>query len=220
MKRTITPYTGHPGQKLVAVNNNMGIKNTQDQQATTRIIYDAVKIQTSAQNQTLVLFQNCKSRSFPLTNLTENKLQVGESLAIQRMSYYIIQCTSGTTDAIGVVPLGYFYGYLRLYAAVCNFNIAQNNVLKNFPLASMFAPFNKDSKFMGLNQSQPAAGDLSTFIYPQDVYKFDSNTVIPEMIEFTMDVTIPPVTALAGYDTYLACKLEGLGSLFSPKTNY
>jgi len=218
--RSIRPYSGKPGEKIVAVNQNMGITNTANQQATTRVIYDAVKIVTSAQNQTLNLFTNAKSRSFPLTNLTENKLQVGESLAIQRMSFYIIQCTTGTTEAIGVVPLGYFYGYQRLYASICNFQIAQNNVLKNFPLASMFAPFNKDSRFMGLNQSQPAAGDLSTFIYPHDVYKFDSNTIIPEMIEFTMDVTIPPVTSLAGYDTYLACKLEGLGSLFSPKTNY
>lgn len=214
-------YTGSANQKLVAVNKNLGVKGMAGQQATTRIIYDAVKLATTTVNTTITLFQNCKTRQFPLTNLSENKLQVAESIALQRFSVYIIQCTTGTTDVQDVSPLGYFPQFRRLYASTLDFNIAQNQVIKQMPLASMYAPFNHKSKFMGYFQTQSLATDpLTSYLLPQDIFEFDTNTIIPPQIEFYAQFTVPPIALPSGSDFYLAMKLEGLGSLLAPKANF
>lgn len=214
-------YNGSPNQKIVEANRNQGVEGIQNMQGTTRIIYDAVKLATSAVSNTYNLFENCKTRQFPLTNLTENKLQVGESIAMQRFSCFIIECTAGTTDAQAVVPFAYFSLYQKLYASVMSFSIAQDQVIKKLPLSAMFAPFNKRSNFYGYFQIQVAAADpVTAFQLPQDVYAFDNNIVIPPQVEFIAQIQVPPLTVVAGFDTYLCMQIEGLGSLYSPKSNY
>lgn len=208
------------GQKIVSVNNAMGVKGIGNMQGTTRTIYDAVQLSTSANSNTLTLFENCKTRTFPLTNLTENKLQVGESLALQRWTFYLIECTSGTTNAIGVLPLAYFAALQRMYASTYDLFIAQDTVIKKQPLSALFAPFNKDANFMGGAYFQETTNAGTTFPYPHDVCWFDNNIIIPPQIEFKVQITIPPITLPSGFDFYLACSLEGLGSLYAPKSTY
>jgi len=207
-------------QKIVSVNDAMGVKGIGKQQGTTRIIYDSVKLNTSANSTTVTLFKDCKTRQYPYTNLSENKLQVGESIAMQRFSIFILEVAAGTNNPLGTLPLAYFPAFSRLYRSDMNFNIAQNQVIKQLPLHSMYAPFNHKSKFYGESQFQPAGGDLNSFQIPQDVYEFDNPIIIPPQIEFYSEIIIPAVTVPAGFDFYLMMNIEGLGSLFSPKSNY
>jgi hypothetical protein len=213
-------YSKNPNQKIIQVTTDQGFKGIDKMQGTTRIIYDAVQLSTNAENQTLTLFDACNKRQFPLTNLTENKLQVGEAMTLERFSCYIIECTTGTTKAVGVLPLNYFAQFNCLYASTMNFQIAQDTVIKKMPLASLFAPFNPHSKFMGYYNNQPAGGALTSWTYPQDIYHFETSIVLPPQIEFLANFQIPPITLPAGYDFYFAMKIEGIGSLYAPKANY
>lgn len=211
---------GSAGSKIVSVNEQQGFGNLAKQQGSTRIIYDAVQLQTTPQTTTLTLFQDCRTRKFPFTNLVENKLQFKEATTMLRFSCYIIECAAGTTNALGIAPLDYFPEFGRLYASTFNFYIANNRVIKDFPLASLYAAFNPASRFMGFTQIQPAAGALSTFRVAHDVYKFENVLVIPPQIEFRCDFMVPAIDLPAGFDWYFAMKLEGLGSLYAPKDNF
>jgi hypothetical protein len=208
------------GQKIVAVNNAQGVKGIGSQQGTTRILLDAVQLTATTVNTTINLFENCKTRVFPLTNLQENKLQYAESSAMQRFSCYIIECASGTTNVLDTVPLSYFSQFHRLYGAFMSFSIAQDQVIKKFPLTSLQASFNKNARFIGSNQIQPAAGDLLTLNLNHDVFEFDNDLIIPPQIEFVASFQIPPIALPSGFDFYFAMKIEGLGSLYAPKANY
>lgn len=215
-------YSQNAGIKIGEVNRGQGVHGIDKMQATTRVIYDAVQLATTTTNTTIRLFEGAKTRQFPLTNLSENKLQVGESIAMQRFSIFIMQCTTGTTNCIGISPLMYWPNFTRLYGGQLNFNIAQDQVIKKLPLSAMFSCFNPHSRFIGYYQIQVAATDpVTSFLLPQDIYTFQNNIVIPPQIEFYADITIPPISSLpAGFDSYLMMKIEGLGSLYAPKANY
>jgi hypothetical protein len=211
---------GSAGSKIVNVNREMGVKGIGSQQGSTRIIFDAIQLQANPTNGILTLFENCKTRQFPLTNLTENKLQVGESITMQRFSFYIIECTAATTTVLDIVPLSFFAEFNRLYGSWFDFSIAQDTVIKRYPLSAMYSAFNKDSRWNSMYQLQPAAGDLISDEISHDVSWMDNNIVIPPQIEFKCQITVPPIVLPAGFDFYLAMKIEGLGSLFAPKSTY
>lgn len=224
-------YSRNVNRKIVQVNDRLGNKGVSKDQGTSRTIYDAVQLATTTTNTQLILFENAKTRQFPLTNLQENKLQVGETIAMQRFSFYVIECTSATTNALGIMPLYFFAQFQRLYAATFDFYIGQDWVIKKKPLADMYAPFNKDSKFMGMTTSQagytvPAAAatyDVPIVLaqgLPHDVQWFDNDLIIPQQVEFKAIINVPPISLPSGFDFYFAMKLEGLGSLYSPKSNF
>lgn len=209
-------------QKIVQVNKAQGVKGMGQMQGTTRVIMDAVPLIASANTQTYNLFENCKQRAFPDTNLTENKLQVGESIAVQRFSVFILQKSSVTNQALSVVPLSYFGEFQAIYASFFSFYISQDQVIKKLPLESMYAPFNPYANFMGYYNTQPAGGALTSWTLPQDVYHMETSLIIPPQIEFMAQLQIPGIPALpaGNYTFHLAMKIEGIGSLYAPKSTY
>lgn len=221
------PFGRTANQKIVAVNNNMGFKGIQNQQGTTRIIYDAVKLSNQTTNNVLLFFNEVNKKSFPLTNLTENKLQVGESMAVQRYSFSILEVIASTGEVEAVQPLSYFPELQGLYRSDFSFNIAQDQVIKKMPLHSMYAPFNRNSKFVGAYQfgtQQTIAGtnNFQSLMVPHDVMHLDNDIIIPPQIEFygALQMPIFDLPVFQGRDFYLMCTLEGLGSLFAPKSTY
>lgn len=223
MAKRIIHSTGGGGanQKIVNVNNNMGVKGIGNMQGTTRVIYDSVLISATTTNTQVQLFQDVNTRKFPLTNLQENKLQIGESIAMQRFSIFIMQCQTGTTNCLGISPLYYFPQFQRIYGAQMSFNIAENQVVKQVPLAGMFALFNHHAKFAGYMSTQPTAADpVVGYSMPHDVFKFDNDIIIPPQIQFYATLTLPPLAVTGTFDAYLVMKISGLGSLFAPKANY
>lgn len=209
------------GRKIVSVTDSMGVKGINKMQGTTRIIYDSLLLTTTTSNTTLRFFENVNTRKFPLTNISENKLQVAETIAMQRYSVAIMEIENNTGIILNFNPLGFYGSTKGLYRSDMSFTIAQDTVVKKVPLQSMYAPFNRNSNFFGITQFT-SGGVLFTNEVPQDVFHFDNPIVIPPQIEFYAEWQLPPVkiTPPEGSSYYAVMTLEGLGSLFAPKSTY
>ena len=213
------PYNA--GKKISRVTRNMGVKGIANMQGTTRLIYDSLLLTTTTSNTTLRFFENVNTRKFPFSNINENKLQVGETIAMQRFSIAVMERVIATGEIININPLGFFGSTKGLYRSDLSFQIAQDTVVKKVPLQTMYAPFNRNSNFFGSTQFT-AGGILVTNEVPQDVFHFDNPIVIPPQIEFVAEWQLPPVTVTppAGSEYYAIMTIEGLGSLFAPKSTY
>lgn len=211
--------------KIPAVTNAMGVKGIEKMQGTTRIIYDSIKLANTTTNSTITFFENVNTRKFPFANIPENKLQVGETIAMQRFSLSIIEVD--TTDPLNPKvksqnPIAYLLELQSLYRSDLSIAIAQDTVVKKLPIHTMYAPLNKDSKFIGSEIFGNNPGITTTFEKPQDVFHFDNPIVIPPQIEFTAQIQVCPITLpnVEKREWHLCLTLEGLGSLFAPKSNY
>ena len=200
----------------------MGFKGINTQQGTTRAIYDAVKLLATPNVSTIRFFENVNTKKFPFANLTENKLQVGESITFQRMSLSVMEYDSVSGRVEAIVPLDYFFEFQGLYRSDLSISIAQDQVVKKLPMHTLYAPFNKNSKFLG-NKIIGAQGTTTSFGLPHDVLHFDNPIVLPPQIEFYADLQLPTIqlpTVAVGVEFYMVMTLEGLGSLYAPKSTY
>lgn len=206
--------------KITEVARRMGVSDLSKMQITTRQIYHALKLQISAQQQTITFFQNVNTTSFPFTNLTDNKLQAGEAIAIERAYLTLLTCDPTNNKRVtDVLPVENFNVTRPILRGDFDLQIDRQTVTKKVNTTSWFAPFNKDAKFM--NTIYTGGEVPQIYQYGQSVYHFDNSFVIIPQIEFTATLTIPPLTALPPFvDTYLMLNLEGLGCLFNPKANY
>ena len=66
-------------QQIVGVNDRLGNPAVANMQGTTRAIYDIVT-GTGLQYD---FFNNVQTRPFPFSNISQNRFEVGESLAIE-----------------------------------------------------------------------------------------------------------------------------------------
>lgn len=183
--------------KIAAVNDALGNTAVAQQQGSTRVIYDSLPLDATAFQ--LNFFENVQTRIFPRTNLNQNRLNPGESMAITRMYFYVMTMAAAPTVTL-VAPLSAAAATQGLYASNFSVNIAQQEVIKKMPLTSMQSQFNKSSKFLN-----------------NDVIEFDNYIIIPPQLEFTVQVNLPTYAAVA--NNFLVCVIEGLGSLLAPKTN-
>lgn len=219
-----SPAQWSPNQKISEVAKRMGITDLSKMQITTRQIYHAIKLNVSANIQTLNFFTNVNTANFPLTNLNENKLQAGEALAVER-AYLSILAIDNTTPTpnrvVDVYPIEFWQEFRGILRGDFDLQIDRQTVTKKINTTSWYAPFNKDANF-GANTFTPVVNTLNS--YGQSVYHFDNSFVIIPQIEFSASLTIPALTTFpAGInqiDWYLMLNLEGLGCLFNPKANY
>ncbi len=72
----------YAGSKIPQVTGKMGIKGIANMQGTTRIIYDSIKLANTTTVSAIQFFENVNTRKFPFANIPENKLQVGETIAM------------------------------------------------------------------------------------------------------------------------------------------
>jgi len=209
-------------QKAITVTESMGIKGINGMQATTRAIYDSLKLATTSGISVLQFFENVNTRKFPFTNISENKLQVGEILAMQRFSFLILEIEASTQKVISINPLAAIGQFKVMYRSDMSISIAQDQVIKKLPLQGLYSAFNKDAKFNGSQTFGTNPGNTTSFEVSHDVFHFDNPIIIPPQIEFTMQLQIPAITlpAAPDRDWHIMVTLEGLGSLFAPKTNY
>ena len=216
------PYAGN---KIPQVTSKMGIKGIANMQGTTRIIYDSIRLANTTTISAIQFFENVNTRKFPFSNIPENKLQVGETIAMQRFSLSIITVDTTNPALPRVVqqePMGSLLEFRSLYRSDLSIAIAQDTVVKKLPVHTMYAPLNKDSRFCGANIFGTNPGTTATFEVPHDVFHFDNPIVIPPQIEFTATLQVNPITLpiAANTEWHLCLTVEGLGSLFAPKSNY
>ncbi len=212
------------GRKISRVTDAMGVKGIAKMQGTTRIIYDAIVLQSSTTQQTIKFFEDVNTRKFPYTNISENKLQVAETIAMQRFSMAILEVDI-TNPALPLIvsinPLASIGQFKPLYRSDLSISIAQDQVVKKLPLQSLYSAFNRNSQFNG-SQTFGNAGVTTSFEVSHDVFHFDNPIVIPPQIEFVAQLQIPAFTlpAAPNREWRMMMTLEGLGSLFAPKSTY
>ncbi len=224
------PTTGinNPAQwsanfKIAEVAQRMGVKDLSKMQITTRQLYHAIKIFPTAgfTSQTFNFFQDVNTVKFPLTNLTENKLQAGEALAVERMYLSILTTQANTPmNIIDVLPVEFHVEFRGILRSDLDLNIDRQTVTKRINTTSFYAPFNKNANF-GATTADPLGVAVFTN-YGQSIYHLDNSFVIIPQIEFSVTLTTPSITGvpLPNRDYYLMLNIEGLGCLFNPKGNY
>ena len=189
-----------PQQKMVSVNQKFGNTGIQDQQGTTRLIYDTLPL-TAATANTVRFFENSASRSFPFTNCGSdgNKLGVGNTMTINSISFYLL-----SYDAVDQR----FESYVQITAVpqlltgLINFEIANNRVIKDLSLLELSANFDKNV----------GAQNDSTI-------ELDTDIVIPPLLNFVCEARFGYIAALAGY-THIRCVINGAAGIIAPRTTF
>jgi len=202
----------NPGtKKLISTANNFGNRSIQDQQGSTREIFDYIQVAPPSPvlPRTLEFFKNCNLREFPFTNINTNKLDIEESFLIERIWFSVMLISlGGGAGAIGstiaVVPLG--TGNDALGVATYSWYNDNTKVLKDKSLLSHFAQWNANSKNDNNNYKE-----LETKISIQPLIPFQCNLKIPLIFN-----NIPP----RDLAIHIGCHVEGRGSLFAPKHTY
>lgn len=194
-----------PQEKLINVANKFGNTGLKKMQGSSFIIYDSLPLTEGLNQQNkITFFKNVQTRQFPFTNLTENKLQVGEGFILERMYLFIITQLDATKEITNVQTFDAF-ATPGLYKS--DFEIRQSNniVVKQSPLVSMKGEFNKSSDF------------------PTDnVFFFDTDISFQPLLQFEMDLLTPTITipTSATLSFFIGVAWEGAGAIMNPRANY
>jgi hypothetical protein len=188
-----------PQQKLVAVNNKFGNLGIKDQQGTTRLIYDTLPL-GAAGAKTLRFFEDSASRSFPFTNTGSdgNKLGVGNTMVIQSISFYLLVYDTVNFRFDAVSPIS---GVSGLQDGMINFEIANNRVIKNYPLTELQPFFDKND-----GVQNDCTLETETLI------------VIPPLLNYVCELRTPYFTP--GANTFVRCVINGAGGIIAPRTTF
>jgi len=199
--RTVNVGQVTPQMKNIAVNDRFGNSGIKKQQGSTVIKYDTLPLDGSTQ---LRFFEQSSQRNFPLSNTGTdgNKLGVGNSMVVERIYLSIVQYDAVGNDltSIASCDLTTTRGIL-INNGEFGFEIANSLVIKNVPVLSFTPNFNKNAENQ-LNNS----------------FDFDTQIIIPPLLEFVATLRLPNYTAFEGY--YLRLTIEGSGAIIAPKTTF
>lgn len=184
-------------QQIVGVNQRLGNTAVPNMQGTTRYIFDTITL-TSGTSNSLTFFSNVQSRPFPASNLTSNKFEVGESLAIMGISWAILTANSNA---------GIFRSTLNTAASVTNtliFNlyIGNQRVIKD----------------LDLNYGRFGVGEAYNAAFTKNVLHFETPIVIPPQIEFYATLNIQSSGTQQAFPFHLG--LFGQGTLLNTKSTF
>jgi hypothetical protein len=190
------PYAAQQQQvnKFLEATRRLGAQMDQDQ-GTTRVIYDTTGSSFGLTN--FDFFDQVTSKTYPATNLDQNRFQPGEGMVIKEISF-------------SNVDTGFDFQSQACFAVV-DFFVGNNRVIKSLPLLSFSTiaainPLNKVPIF--------ATRTIGTYI------RLRTNIVIPPQIQFkaSLRFVVPAGTELAPVNIKMSIK--GYGKLFNPGQNY
>lgn len=192
-----------PNAKLAMVGNRLGNPGLKNNQGSTFEVYDYIDVTaTIGAKQTLRFFESVNTKTFPLTNLQQNQLQVGEALAIQYIAFTRIE---------EVIATGVISSQTALISTVSGLALSQFSILLD------------NSRIIKVNSLTRANANLNpkggtaqnALWYP------DTDLTIPPQISFTSELTIPANsdTAPAGSKVFYGVHLFGTGAILNLKTN-
>jgi len=191
--------------KIVDTTTKFGAPGIRKQQGSTIVKYDIIPLPEGLQPvSTYTFFFDSQTRAFPFTNLTDGKLQVGEAMALERMYLFIVsqQVDTGQFNNVQSIDTA---GIPGMSLSIFQFAIANSVVIKATPVTSIKPQFNRYAYFADYN-----------------VYHFDTDVVIPTLIEFTMTLKVPivvnPTSVTLNY--YIGCTIEGTGSILAPRSTF
>lgn len=199
--RTVNMGSVTPQMKNIAVNDRFGNSGIKKQQGSTVIKYDTLPLNGNTQ---LRFFEQSSQRNFPLSNTGTdgNKLGVGNSMVVERIYLSIVQYDAVGNDLNSIAPcdLTTTRGIL-INNGEFGFEIANSLVIKNVPVLSFTPDFNKNAE----NEKNNS-------------FDFDTQIIIPPLLEFVATLRLPNYTAFEGY--YLRLTIEGSGAIIAPKTTF
>lgn len=195
-----------PQGKLIEIANKFGNKGLKKMQGSTIIIYDSLQLTEglNANGFTFNFFKGVANRDFPFTNLQENKFQVGEGLALQRMYFAILTTLVATGEVTNVQTFAEFTTF-GLYKSDVEIRQVNNVILKSIPLTSMKSTFNKSAMFDGY-----------------DVFEFETDVTFQPLLQFQLTFQAPAITipTSATSDFRIMCAWEGPGAIMNPRSNF
>jgi hypothetical protein len=184
-------------QQIVGVNQRLGNTAVPNMQGTTRFIFDSVSL-TAATSQTVTYFQNVQSRPFPASNLSSNKFEVGESLAIMGITWFQTSALSSTGVVSGVLSTVVAFSNTLLF----NLYIGNQRVIKD----------------LDLNYGRFGVGEAYNPSTAKNILHFETPIVIPPQIEFYATLTVSSNVNTRALPLYLG--LFGQGTLLNTKSNF
>lgn len=189
-------------QQIMGVNAILGNTAVKDMQGTTRAIYDIVQ----AEGNRATFFETVASRQYPFTNISQNRFEVGETLAIESIA--LLWLEEGLQDNGNIVN----HPFEAIGGANKSLNldlyIGNQRVLKSLDLSYMVN---------GLGNTNPGqiARDAQGFQAPA-VFRLETPLVIVPQVEFYATLQFPE-----SVDTNtFALILQGTGTLLNTQNNF
>jgi len=187
-------------RKIVGASNRFGNPGIKNQQLTTMEVFHYLPV---ASNQTLDFFRNVNTAVFPFSNIQENRLQVGETMVINRIYFDVIEVvnSTGAVATVGTLETLFPGAYLSQFSWLND----NNRVIKELSLTNMKPAHNRK----GWNTNN-------------DVFHLETDITVQPLIRFICQLQIPVCTipANAGSTYYIGCHAQGTGTLLAPKTTY
>ena len=188
-------------QQIVGVNQRLGNTAVPEMQGTTRMIYDSAATNALATDQTLSFFANASTRTFPQTNLNNNRFEVGESLAIQGLTVFWTPTITTTAQVIqpnANNPAAY------TYTQILNFFIGNQRIIKDLEVG-----------YYRTNLGETiTAGEVSNII------NFETPLVIPPQVEFYATIRLTSSDVVGSNSTRMYLAIFGQGTLLNTKSNF
>lgn len=196
-------------RKIVGAANRFGNPGIQNQQLTTMEIFHLLPVGAPGaavvSGTTLDFFRNVNTAVFPYSNIQENRLQVGETMVINRVHFTLVG-TDKNNNIISEQTFG-AAGIAGLYYSQFSWLNDNNRVLKTLSLTNMQPEFNRK----GFNEFN-------------NVFHLETDITIQPLIRFVCQLELTGITALpANADVttwYIGCHASGTGTLLAPKTTY
>jgi hypothetical protein len=199
--------------KFLQANRVLGAQMDQ-QQGTTRVIYDTVNFPTGT-NPSYDFFSEVSGKSAtliqnqPATNISDNRFEPGEGMVIKEIGFYNMD-----TSAAAVTPADLDVSIIGL--GTINFYIGNNRVIKDLPLLSGQIA----TSINNINTSTTSVTNFANTRYL--AFRLFNNIVIPPQIQFYATVRLPfgsGGVAGSGLGS-LRMYVKGYGKLFNPRNNY
>jgi hypothetical protein len=188
-------------QQIVGVNQRLGNTAVPNMQGTTRMIYDSAATNALALDQTFTFFANASSRTFPQTNLNNNRFEVGESLAIQGLTVFwapTITTTAQVVQPNANSPAAY------TYTQILNFFIGNQRIIKDLEVG-----------YYRTNLGETiTAGDVS------NVITFETPLIIPPQVEFYATIRLTSSDVVGANSTRMYLAIFGQGTLLNTKSTF
>ena len=188
-----------PQMKNISVNDRFGNSGIKKQQGSTVIKYDTLPLDGRTEFR---FFEESNQRNFPLSNTGAdgNKLGVGNSMVVER-AYLTVGTYNPTTNQWLTVDSTDINSNVAILTSEFGFTIANSQVIKNIPILSWIANFNKVAENQ-LNSN----------------FEFDTQIIIPPLLEFVATLRTQKYTAVT--ETYVRLTIEGSGAIIAPKTTF
>jgi hypothetical protein len=187
-------------QQIIGVSDRLGA-NLDSMQGTTRAIYDMVP--GVAANGTMRFFENVQTRPYPFSNISQNRFETGESLAIESIAVLLRTANNFGSDIVPWIAAGV------TEQLILNLYIGNQRVIKDLDLTYSRNQIGTTNTIgtQGANFNQKAVLYLETPI------------VIPPLIEFYADVQSSLAIGNTGFNS-VSLILQGTGTLLNTQKNF